>query len=217
MKKFSVTQQEVDSMVFVDRVGVEATVCGVGRNDVGFKIWTGGKLLWQYAMWASMIDRSFGENTKRIKPTYKDVTCCEEWLSFANFLEWANKEVNYKGRHTDLDLDKDILTKGNKIYSPEKCCIIPMPINTLILRSAGTRGKWPIGVNYHKRDNIFEASLRVFGRQKYLGRFNTQEEAFLAYKREKESYIKQTALKYRGLLSERVFDALMVWEVHQTD
>lgn len=213
MKKRSVAQQEVDSMVFVDKTDVKATVCGVGRNDVDFKIRTGGKVLWQFTMWASMIDRSFGVFTKSLKPAYRDVTCCDEWLSFATFLEWVNEEVNYKGRHIDMCLDKDILTKGNKIYSPENCCIIPMPINNLILRSAGNRGIWPIGVNYHKRNNIFKANLRAFGRQKYLGRFNTPEEAFLAYKVAKEAQIKVVANQYKDVLKPAVYQSLMNWEI----
>ena len=75
---------------------------------------------------------------------------------------------------------------GNKIYSPETCIVVPQRINTLIEKVDGKRGKYPIGVTYDKRKNMFEARLRkvLNGRSKtiHLGHYSTSEEAFYAYK-----------------------------------
>ena len=47
--------------------------------------------------------------------------------------------------------------------------------------------------------------------------FPTEEEAFLAYKREKESFIKEVANKYKDKLSDIAYNALMNYEVEITD
>ena len=46
-----------------------------------------------------------------------------------------------------------------------------------------------------------------------LGRFDTPEEAFQAYKQVKESYIKEVAEKWKGDIDPRVYEALMNWTV----
>ena len=45
----------------------------------------------------------------------------------------------------------------------------------------------------------------------------TKEEAFQAYKTAKEKYIKETAEKYKGLISERVYQVLKSYTVEITD
>jgi hypothetical protein len=48
-------------------------------------------------------------------------------------------------------LDKDILHKGNKIYSPEYCIFVTQDINKLFIKCNKSRGKHPIGVGYDKK------------------------------------------------------------------
>ena len=54
---------------------------------------------------------------------------------------------------------------------------------------------------------------------KFIGRFNTPLEAFNAYKIAKENYIKELAEKYfqEGKITEKVYNALMKYEVEITD
>lgn len=49
--------------------------------------------------------------------------------------------------------------------------------------------------------------------------YNTEEEAFYAYKDAKERYIKSVAEKYfqEGKITKRVYNALMKYEVEITD
>jgi hypothetical protein len=56
-------------------------------------------------------------------------------------------------------------------------------------------------------------------RNKYLGYYATPLEAFNAYKTAKEEYIKELAEKYfqEGKITERVYNALMKYEVEITD
>ena len=74
-------------------------------------------------------------------------TVCEEWLNYSNFKVWYDQN-RIKGMA--LDLDKDILFKGNKVYSPETCCFVPHAINTLFLNGKKNRGDLPLGVHFDK-------------------------------------------------------------------
>ena len=112
---------------------------------------------------------------------------------------------------------KDVLIKGNKIYSPNTCSYIPSFINTLLLNCRSARGKYPIGVIKHR--NGFMARLCKRGKLCYIGFYNTIEEAFLAHKQAKESYIKEVAQEYfnKGEIDKRVYNALMNYKVEITD
>lgn len=84
-------------------------------------------------------------------------------------------------------MDKDILFPGNKVYSPETCVFVTQEVNKFLTDSGATRGQWPVGVTYHRRDKIFEAKCQsgVEGLRTYLGRFSTPEEAHEAWRKEK--------------------------------
>jgi hypothetical protein len=142
--------------------------------------------------------------------SYKDVTVCEEWHNFQNFAEWF--ENNYK---ENFELDKDILQKGNKIYSPETCCFVPQEVNKLLTKSNKARGECPIGVT--KRGNMFRAKLNIKKTLKHLGSFKTIDEAFKAYKVAKEDYIKEVADKWRGQIADQAYQALINYKIEITD
>ena len=166
MKKLKLTQAEIDKLVSVERVAALPTVCGVGVVDVDFRVHIGKKAIWQYQLWQNMLERSFSDKLKLRRPSYQDVTCCDEWLSFANFLEWLNKEVGYSGKPSGFELDKDLIIKGNKIYSPEACSFAPTAVNSLLNDCGAGRGEYPQGVNYHKHTGKFVVQLSVDGKQK---------------------------------------------------
>ena len=193
MKKLKLTQAEIDKLVTVGRVESNRRVFGVGVNTVDFEVVVEGDHIWQYRMWKSMIQRCFSEKHKAKNPTYKDVTCCDEWLSFANFLEWLNKEVGYSGKSQGYCLDKDLITKGNKIYSPEACSLVPQAVNVLLIDHKAARGEWPVGVCFHNLTGKFVVQLSVGGKQKTLGCYDKPEDAFAAYKIAKEAHIKVVA------------------------
>lgn len=165
-----------------------------------------------YTTWYSMLRRVYSETIHKSNPTYKDVIICEEWHNFQVFAEWF--EVNYKeGFH----LDKDILFKGNKIYSPETCCFVPQEINTLFTKRQNNRGEYPIGVSFCKVMNSFSATINIYKVTRNLGYFGTPEQAFKNYKIAKEVYIKEVADKFREQITERVYEALYNYQVEITD
>lgn len=182
-------------------------VCGIGVNDI-----YGAQNTIAWRRWESMLLRCYGKDYKNHRPTYIGCSVCKEWHKFSNFKRWFDN--NYiEGYH----LDKDILVRDNKVYSPETCCFIPHDINTLLLNRGRDRGLYPIGVS--KQGNKYQAKLNIYGSNKYIGLFDTIDEAFDAYKREKENHIKEKATDYynRGLIDKRVKDALFKYKVKITD
>ena len=134
-------------------------------------------------------------------PTYKDVTVCEEWHNFQNFAKWF--EDNYV---EGFELDKDILVKGNKIYSPETCCFVPKEINSLFKNY--NNNLLPTGISYDKINKKYKVSIRINGKMKTKGRYVTVEEAFKVYKTAKETYIKEVADKWKEQISDKVYQAM---------
>lgn len=195
------------------------SVCGVGYFGVGEY---GGKnhggTSKCYESWRGIIERSYDNKLKLERPTYVGVTCCEEWHNYQNFAKWY-EENYYEVENEKMHLDKDVLFKDSKIYSPETCVFVPQRINTLFVKSNGTRGDYPIGVYFHKREQKYVAQCRVLERdqQKFLGYFNTPEEAFQRYKEFKEEYIKQVAEEYKDKIPQKLYEAMLKWEVEITD
>jgi hypothetical protein len=211
--RLKLTQDQIDGLVSVERVVAKASVVGVGFNDVGFQTSIDGKAIWQYVLWKDMLKRCFDGKLKQRRPTYQNVTCCDEWLSFAKFLEWCNEEVDYAGHPVGFALDKDILVRGNQTYSPDTCSFVPQAVNNLLIDSGAIRGLYPVGVCFDKSRGKFQARLKCFGRQKHLGYYTTIESASFAYKTAKEAQIKIVATQYKDVLSPAVYNALMDWEI----
>ena len=195
--------------------GKRSLVYGVGINDWVGNVMVDGKKIWEYALWQDMLQRCFSESFKQSNPTYEGVTCSKEWLSMNTFIKDVSQMKGYglKG----LALDKDILQKGNKLYSKETCCFVPKEVNTLLIKRDNCRGEYPVGVNFHKVSGKFRAKLNINGKTKHLGLLTTPEEAFQVYKLAKEAHIKVVAQKWQHLLDERVFQALMAYEANIDD
>lgn len=174
-----------------------------------------GKNTKVYYYWHNILKRSYSDLLKEKYPTYKDVTVCEEWYNFQNFAQWFEENYNPETME-NWEIDKDILVKGNKVYSPDTCCFVPHEINSLFTKTNSKRGNYPIGV--HKQDNKYVAQINVNkDKQHYLGFFNTPEEAFKAYKTAKESHIKKIAEKYKNIIKPETYQALINYEVKITD
>lgn len=175
-----------------------------------------------YRRWYDMIQRCYDSKIWIKHPTYKDATVCEEWHNFQNFAKWYEDNY-YECNGEKMCLDKDILTKGNKIYSPETCVFVPERINELFIKRQNHRGDLPIGVGFHKRDNQYYAQCRILDENNkkknvWLGYFpNEPFHAFYTYKMFKEKYIKQIADKYKDLIPQRLHEAMYKWEVEVND
>ena len=186
-------------------------VCGVGFFGAGIYKSVFNKLVMKnYSTWSSMIKRCYDKKEQEKTPTYKGVTVCEEWHNFQNFAKWF--EDNYI---KDFHLDKDILIKGNKVYSPETCCFVPQEINCLFTNRKSKRGDLPIGVR--KCGKNFVSQMTINNEKIYLGTFYTVVEAFEAYKTAKESYIKEVADKRKEKITDQVYQAMYDYKVEISD
>lgn len=177
-----------------NKLSIRSMVCGVGINDASYvvKPTINGKsfICPFYACWVRMLNRCYSPSYNHKHPTYIDCTVTIEWLRFSTFKLWMTKQ-DWKGKQ----LDKDILVQGNKIYSPLRCTFIIQEINKLLNKRGSARGKHPRGVYFNKQHNKFHSIVRINGKTKHIGFFNTPEEAFDAYKERKYIVIKEVALQ----------------------
>jgi len=187
-------------------------VFGVGVNDWVGNISVGGKPIREYQLWQNMLERCFCEKFKQKRPTYDGITCSKDWLSMTKFIEDVSQMKGFG--LSGWELDKDILQKGSKLYSKDTCCFVPTEVNLLLTKRDSSRGEWPVGVCFDKATGKFKAQLNIKGKLKYLGLFTTPEEAFQAYKLAKEAQTKAVAEKWQHLLDEKVFQALLDYEVN---
>lgn len=180
-----------------------------------------GKQTKCYETWKGMFRRCYCIEWQEKEPTYKGCNVCNEWIYFSNFKKWYSKNF-YQIYDERMELDKDILHKGNKIYSPNNCVFVCKTINTLFTKSDGIRGKLPIGVKLSKSNKyISQYSYYDFDNKKKikkgLGYFDTIEEAFFAYKKAKEENIKRVADYYKDKIPNKLYEALYKYEVEITD
>ena len=178
---------------------------------------------WEYNKWQSRLRRCFDNKYKEKYPTYKDITCCDRWLCFANFLEdfeILKQEYNWS-KDEKLTLDKDILHKGNKLYSLENCILVPQWINKLFTKRDNDRGSYPVGVCYHKQCKKYQAHCNINGKLTSLGLYSTPEQAFNAYKIAKENEIKRIANECvsKGYMAKdsRLYNAMISYQVKIDD
>ena len=165
----------------------------------------------EYRKWENMLSRVYARPTK----SYLDCSVSPKFQKYSDFRDWCNKQVGFD--QEGWVLDKDILVKRNKVYSPETCCFVPVELNSLLVNSRATRGEFPVGVYYDASRSKFQSHIRMHGKRKHLGRFVTPEEAFQAYKQAKEAYIKEVAELYKDQIDIRVYEALMKYEVDIND
>ena len=192
------------------------SVYGVGIIGAKYPISGGGRDTKDYALWKRMLTRCYSDAYRKKRPTYEGCEVSENFLHYEYFYEWCNQQIGFdvKGWH----LDKDLLIKGNKVYSENSCVFIPPEINTLLIKRAASRGEYLIGVYWSKTNKAFVAQVRKNkGKQEHLGFFKTELEAFNAYKKAKESFVKEQAEKWKSQIDIRAYNALMNYKVSTDD
>ena len=183
----------------------------IADNDWGSPVSYNGKHIYEYDLWMHMLERSLSEDKKVVNKSYKDVSCSTDWLSMRAFINDVSKMVGYG---IGWQLDKDLLSGGIKIYSKDTCCFLPSEINCAIT-VRNKSNNLPNGVTHHKNKGKFQAQCRMLDKRKYLGLFETPDEAFSVYKIAKENHLKDLAEKWKGKIDNRAYDALINYEVEK--
>ena len=135
----------------------------------------------------------------------------------------AKEENYYEIDNEKMHLDKDILFKNNKIYSPNTCCICPARINTLFTTRKNDRNKnGIIGVGEDKHTikgkvYIYYRSRVNINNKNINCAFDTIEDAFMDYKNKKEQEIKRIADLYKNKIPKKLYDAMYNYQVEITD
>lgn len=167
-----------------------------------------GKPLKSYVCWRGMLARCYDEETQRKHPTYKDCKVCDEWLCYANFKEWYDKHY-YELDNERMELDKDILLEGNRIYSPETCIFVPQKINAMFREFNNKNNDLPKGV-YEFKDR-YTSNIKIDRKTKCLGYYDTIEEAENVYLIAKREEINKIAEEYKDKIPKKLYNKLKIY------
>lgn len=105
-----------------------------GRKLTGEKTRThgmagrGGKRHPLYSVWNTMKQRCSNPNASGFEDYgNKNITVCDEWLSFEGFLAWSIKTdyIHYEDYKEKLTVERKDLDKG---YCPDNCCWAPYTV-----------------------------------------------------------------------------------------
>jgi len=184
-------------------------IFGVGINDADYSVNTrkGSTITFSckyYQAWINMLQRCYSPSRHARNPSYVGCRVTPEWLRFSNFKEWMSSK-EWEGNH----LDKDILSPGNKLYSPETCVFISGNLNKFLCDAGAIRGQWPIGVCWAKREGKFLARCcnPADGKYVFLGYFDCPNRAHEAWRKAKHNH----ALAYADKQSDqRIAQALRI-------
>ena len=170
---------------------VQKFVYGFGINDADYVVRrvetteVNGKrkqqLVWEcpyYRAWTSMLRRCYSSKFQNKRLTYKGCSVSDEWLRFSNFRSWM-EDQDWEG----MQLDKDLLFEGNKVYSAETCVFVSGMVNNFTIDRSNDRGEWLVGVDWHKGANKFRSQCRnpFTNKKEHLGLFTCGEKAHQAW------------------------------------
>lgn len=200
----------------------ERRFCRVGYLGEGkYKMSEKGKYTRTGSVWTSMLNRCYNEKLHIKHPSYKKCHVSEEFHNFQNFGDWDNDNY-YEIEGERMHLDKDILIKHNKIYSPETCIYVPQTINGLFTKRDKGRGESYIGTSPLKNGK-YQVNCCLLNpetgksKNEYLGLYETQEKGFEIYKYYKERNIKQVADYYKNVIPQELYQAMYFYEVEIDD
>jgi hypothetical protein len=184
-------------------------VYGVGINDSDTPVSkrSGGKVLWicpAYKAWERILRRCYSDKCHKLQGTYTECIVASEWIKFSNFRRWMMRQ-KWQG----MEVDKDLLKPGNKLYSQDTCVLIQNSINMFLTDHRAGRGDWPIGVSRIKKNGRFRASCSnpFTGKPEYLGSFDCPNIAHEAWRKTKHAH----AMAYAAIQEDpRVAAALRI-------
>ena len=157
-----------------------------------------------YKHWKKMRSRCYNIKELNKKKCYQNTLICDEWQDYEKYKVW------YDEHYIDgWQIDKDLLSDSEKIYSPQTCCFLPIELNAFLssFTKNSTSNTPCIGVFI--RYGRYHARYRTPEKYYNLGTFETLEEAKYAYNSFKKQRFLEHIEKYKDQLEPRVLDALL--------
>ncbi len=164
-------------------------VQGVGVNDADYAVTSivSGKMSICpfYRAWAHMLERCYSAKKQAKYPACIGCSVAPEWHRFMGFRAWMVKQ-DWQG----MQLDKDLLFPGSKVYGPDTCVFITSGLNKFTTDRAADRGEFPLGACWHKQSGRFRAQCcNLFtGKRESLGLFTCPDAAHEAWRKRKHEH-----------------------------
>ncbi len=144
------------------------SVYSIGIVGTKYPSTINGVLTKEYTLWCSMLKRCYSDGFKKQRPTYEGCEVSSKFKSYEYFYEWCHKQIGFGV--DGFEIDKDLLVKGNKVYSEKTCIFLPREINQLLVKCTASRGKYLIGVCWSKKSKAFVAMVsKNKGKREHLG------------------------------------------------
>lgn len=159
-----------------------------------------------YSRWRGLFDRCHGKNRLKLKNiSYRSCSICKEWHNFQNFAKWCNDNNLCNG----MCVDKDILIKGNKIYSPDTCIVIPDEINSRTNYNTPIR-KSLMGTEKIALKNGYKyiAKFQRDGKKIESKRFETELEAHKFWATSKKQHLMDVTEPFRYAMTDKAYKAV---------
>lgn len=193
----------------------KASVEGIGYFGVGeYGTMASGKMTQEYSVWVGIIKRCYNKSFQKTSPQYVGCSVAEEWHNFQNFAKWYSSQNTTKEKKY-YEVDKDLLFLGNKIYATDKCCLLPIAVNSLF---AGSTSETVYrGVSWHKPSkkwvvqcHIDDGNSQRKSNQRYLGTYHCKEEASEVYWAAKTKHCMSVIDKYKEEIPEQVINNIQL-------
>lgn len=195
---------------FYNSGGEQRTRDAEGKKTKACQLWENMRVRTQY--WPLKDEKRMGR--------YADVIVCDEWKDFQKFSQWFD-QVRVLGFFQDgWQLDKDLLFKGNKEYSPVNCVFLPEEVNKALNIKPRARGSYPVGICPANRSGKIDVRYDCKDERFKLRKYMDEREinlAFDMYKEARKGYIVSLAEKYKEYLDPRAYSALLSYEIEIDD
>jgi hypothetical protein len=178
------------------------SICGVGFLGNGEFLRKHNRE--SYRLWTSMLKKCYDKEYQAKNKYCHGFLVCDEWHNFQNFTKWFNDQ-NYM---IDNYLVQNIIDPNNKIFEPNKCCFLPHELNSLFAKNYLKMGLYPEGVTYDIASDKYIAYFKGM-----IGKYSSEEEAFLEYKNYKENKVKKITEKYKNSITTEIYNVLINYKV----
>lgn len=152
-----------------------------------------------------------GSVYQRAAPGYVGCTLHPDFAEFQSFVEWHGNQIGFGV--DGYSIDKDMLVRGNKVYGPETCVLVPIALNSFWTKLPKLSDKTGVRPAPHGK---FTASIKINDRFEHLGTFSSHADASKAYLAAKIAAISQWIKRLEDgefSVDKRVIEALKNWRI----